>query len=117
MTQEEIKRHRTESILKELIPEALATLKDVELKGLSVTEVVCSKGRNDADVFLDPSICDEEEQRLLLKKLGKVRTVLEKYCLTSEGWYKTPKFHFKFDDAMDRINRLEAIFEQIRQDS
>jgi len=50
MTAEEIKRHRTESVLRELIPEALSQLGDERLRGLTVTEVVCSRGRSDADV-------------------------------------------------------------------
>ena len=39
MNANEIKRMRTESVLKELIPEALATLEDGILKGLCVTDV------------------------------------------------------------------------------
>jgi len=53
MNQEEIKRHRVESLLKEIIPEALATLDDPLLHGLLVTEVICSRGRSDAKVYLD----------------------------------------------------------------
>jgi len=34
MTQEEIKRHRVESVLKEIIPEALATLDDTRINSL-----------------------------------------------------------------------------------
>ena len=41
MNANEIKRMRTESVLKELIPEALATLEDSILKGLCVTDVEC----------------------------------------------------------------------------
>ncbi|HEY9129523.1 MAG TPA: ribosome-binding factor A, partial [Sulfurovum sp.] len=37
MTQEEIKRHRVESILKEIIPEALGSLDDERINGLTVT--------------------------------------------------------------------------------
>ena len=37
MTQEEIKRHRVESVLREIIPEALATLDDSRINGLVVT--------------------------------------------------------------------------------
>ena len=48
MNANEIKRMRTESVLKELIPEALATLEDSILKGLCVTDVECKKGRYDA---------------------------------------------------------------------
>ena len=47
MTHEEIKRHRVESVLKEIIPEALGSLDDERINGLTVTDVVCSKGISD----------------------------------------------------------------------
>ena len=62
MNANEIKRMRTESVLKELIPEALATLEDGILKGLCVTDVECKKGRYDAFVYLDKMMFDEREQ-------------------------------------------------------
>jgi len=62
MREEEIKRKRTESRLVELIPEALSTMNDNRINGLSVTEVVCSRGRYDAKVYLDKSYLDEKEQ-------------------------------------------------------
>ena len=49
-----IKQQKTESILKEIIPEALASLSDERLHGLVVTNVVCSRGRSDAKVYFDP---------------------------------------------------------------
>ncbi|HEG8214573.1 TPA: ribosome-binding factor A, partial [Campylobacter jejuni] len=41
MNPSEIKKLRTESILKELIPEALANLDDENLKNLCVVDVEC----------------------------------------------------------------------------
>ena len=43
----QIKQLRTQSILKELIPEALANLDDEVLKNLCITDVECKKGRYD----------------------------------------------------------------------
>lgn len=43
MNPSEIKKLRTESILKELIPEALANLDDENLKNLCVVDVECKK--------------------------------------------------------------------------
>ena len=116
MTTEEIKRKRADSILRELIPEALSQLADERLKGLTVTEVVCSRGRNDADVYLDPTGVDENEQRTIIKQLKKVSRGLESYCLKAEGWYKCPKFHFKFDRELDRVKRMDALFAQIEKE-
>ncbi len=71
MRESEIKRKRTESLLKELIPEALSTLDDSRVNSLSITEVVCSRGRYDAKVFIDKSGIEESEQKEILLRLKK----------------------------------------------
>ena len=43
MNPSEIKRLRTQSVLKELLPEALSTLEAELLRGLCVTDVECKK--------------------------------------------------------------------------
>ncbi len=116
MTPEEIKRKRANSILRELIPEALSQLGDERLRGLTVTEVICSKGRSDADVYLDPTGIDEAEQRQILKQLKKVTKGLEAYCLKAEGWYRSPNFHFKFDKELDRVKRMDELFAKIEKE-
>ena len=116
MTPEEIKRKRANSILRELIPEAFSNLADEQLRGLTVIEVVCSKGRNDANIYLDPTGIDEDEQHIILKKLKKVTRGLEAYCLKAEGWYRSPKFHFKFDKEFDRIKRIDELFVKIEKE-
>jgi len=65
MTPEEIKRKRTESVLREIIPEALATLDDSRINSLLVTEVVCSRGRSDEQL--------EKQSRMeeLFKQIAK----------------------------------------------
>ncbi len=113
MNPSEIKRKRTESVLKELIPEALATLDDPAINSLIVTEVLCSRGRYDARVFLDPSGLDESEQNKALSKLRKVSGYIKTYIRESEGWYKAPNFKFEFDDELDRISRMDELFKMI----
>jgi len=113
MREEEIKRKRTEARLVELIPEALSTMNDSRINGLSVTEVVCSKGRYDAKVYLDKSYLDEREQREALKQLRIVSNYLSSYIRDSEGWFKAPKFTFEFDDQLERISHIEALFKEI----
>ncbi len=116
MTQAEIKRKRTESILKELIPEALATLDDERINTLSVTEVLCSRGRYDAKVFLDPTGIDPKEQEEALRSLKKVASYLKTYIKEAEGWYKAPNFTFEFDDQMERIERIDQLFKRIEKE-
>jgi ribosome-binding factor A len=115
MTQEEIKRHRVESVLKEIIPEALATLDDSRINTLLVTEVVCSKGRSDAKVYLDKSFLTEAEQREALKQLRVVAGYIQNHCKQSEGWFKAPRFTFEFDEQLEKQSRMEELFKQIAQ--
>ena len=113
MTQEEIKRHRVESVLKEIIPEALGTLDDERINGLSVTDVVCSKGRSDAKVYLDISFLNEKEQNEALRQLRSVTGYLQNHCKQSEGWFKAPRFTFEFDHQLEKVSRIEDLFKQI----
>ena len=113
MREEEIKRKRTEARLVELIPEALSTMNDSRINGLSVTEVVCSRGRYDAKVYLDKSYLNEKEQKEALKQLKVVSNYLSTYIRDSEGWFKSPKFTFEFDNQLERITHIEELFKKI----
>ncbi len=113
MTHEEIKRHRVESVLKEIIPEALGTLDDERINGLCVTDVVCSKGRSDAKVYLDTSFLSEKEQGEALKQLRAVAGYIQNHCKQSEGWFKAPRFTFEFDHQLEKVSRIEDLFKQI----
>jgi len=113
MTQEEIKRHRVESILKEIIPEALTTLDDSRINSLLVVDVVCSKGRSDAKVYLEPSFLSPKEQQEALKQLRSVSGYIQNHCKQSEGWFKAPRFTFEFDQQLEKTIRIEELFKQI----
>ncbi len=117
MNPAQIKQKRTESLLKELIPEALSTLDDNRLNTLIVTEVLCSRGRYDAKVFLDPEDKDEAEQAEILKRIRRVAGYLKSYIRDSQGWYKAPNFTFEFDDELERISRLDELFKEISKES
>ncbi len=113
MTHEEIKRHRVESVLKEIIPEALATLDDSRINSLLVTDVVCSKGRSDAKVYLDKSFLTPKEQGEALRQLRVVAGYIQNHCKQSEGWFKAPRFTFEFDEQLEKQSRMEELFKQI----
>lgn len=117
MTPAEIKLKRTESILAELIPEALSQLNDQRLHEIDVIEVKCSKGRSDAKVYLDPSYFNEEEQKTNLKLLNKARPIIEDYCLKDQGWFRCPKLAFVFDDHFEKTQNIEELFKKIAKES
>jgi len=113
MREEEIKRKRTESRLVELLPEAFAGMNDNRINALSVTAVICSRGRYDARVFLDKSYLTDKEQGEALRQLRTVSGYLSTYVRESEGWFKSPKFTFEFDSQLEKISNIDAIFKEI----
>lgn len=114
MNQAEIKRKRTESVLKEVLPQAFSMLDDTQLQNLIVTEVVCSRGRYDSKVYLDKSGVNLDEQQDILKKLRKVQGFLKNYIRESEGWYRSPNFTFEFDEYLEQVGRIDELFNKIK---
>jgi len=116
VTPAQIKQKRTESLLLELIPEAISSLKDARLHEIDVVEVVCSKGRSDAKVFLDPHSYTEKERNLFLKLLRGARPVIEAHCMQDQGWYRCPNLTFEFDTHFERVSKVEDLFKQIAKE-
>ena len=111
-----INLQRTESLLMELIPEALSTLSDSRISGIAVTEVNCKNGKYDAIVYYDGSDYTKQEQELLNGLLKKANGAIKTYCLNATGWYKCPNFRFKADDSLEKSNHIESLFSQIKKD-
>lgn len=113
MKDKSLKIQKTESYLKELVPEAFATLEDSRINSLLVTDVDCSKGKYDATVYLSPEFITEDEQKEILKQLRKANHSVKEYCLNATGWFRCPSFQFKFDKDLEKRNRIDKLFEQI----
>ena len=116
MSEKSIKVQRKESILVELLNEAFSTLNDSRLNSLHVLDVVCSKGASDAKVYLEKSILTPAEQKEALKLIKKANGLISRYCLESTGWYKVPKFTYTFDELFEKENKMEELFERIKND-
>ncbi len=110
-----LKEKRAASLLKELLAEAMGTLNDEILQGVTVTDVDVKRGLYDADVYIDKSIYTPQEQKEILKHLQRAERVLRGYCLESSGWFKCPKFHFKFDETLEQQKKIEELFEKIKE--
>ena len=117
MTEAQIKLKRTESVLLELIPQALGSMNDKRLHELDIIEVVCSRGKSDAKVYINPHDLKESEKNDYLKLLRKARPIVETYCLKDQGWYRCPKFTFEFDEQLQKSKNLEALFQKIAKPS
>ena len=115
MSSKSIKVQRKESILVELVNEALSTLNDSRVNSLNVLEVVCSRGASDAKIYLDKSILSSEEQKEALKLLRKANSAISRYCLESTGWYRVPKFTYTFDELFEKENKMEELFKKIEK--
>lgn len=117
MTEAQIKLKRTESVLLELIPQALGAMNDKRLHELNILEVKCSRGKSDAKVYINPNEYSEQEKRDYLKLLRKARPIVETHCLKDQGWYRCPKFTFEFDEQLAKTQNLEELFKKIAKDS
>jgi len=113
MTEAQIKLKRTESVLLELIPQALGSMNDKRLHELNIIEVVCSRGKSDAKVYINPQEYSEKEKRDYLKLLRNARPIVETYCLKDQGWYRCPTFTFEFDEQLQKSKNLEELFKKI----
>ena len=111
-----IKLERTQSLLKELIPTALANLNDTRLNALNVIEVKCSRGKYSAQVFFFFSSLDKQEQKEILNQLKKAKNLIKEYCLEETGWFRCPDFQFFFDESLEIENKLDKIFRTIEQE-
>ena len=116
MMDKSIKIQRTESVLKELIPEALCTLEDEMLRGVCVVDVQCSRGKYDAIVSLDGSIYDEAEKRYIVSHLDRVQRHIQTHCMQAEGWFRCPHFKFRFDDSLELQNKMDALFAKVEEE-
>ncbi|MCK9454452.1 MAG: 30S ribosome-binding factor RbfA [Sulfurimonas sp.] len=116
MTEAQIKLKRTESLLLELIPEALGSLNDNRLHKLDIIDIKCSRGRSDAKVYIDPASFSEQEKSEFLKLLKKARPILETFCMKEQGWFRSPKFTFEFDEQLKKAQKIEELFKKISKD-
>ena len=97
----------------ELVPEALGSLNDARLHQLEIVDIKCSKGRSDAKVYLDPSDFSEQEKSELLRLLKKARPIVEDYCMKDQGWFRSPKLAFEFDEQFKKAQDIEELFKKI----
>jgi len=117
MTEAQIKLKRTESVLLELVPQALGYMNDKRLHELDILEVVCSRGKSDAKVYINPHELKQSEKNDYLRLLRKARPIVETYCLKDQGWYRCPKFTFEFDEQLQKSKNLEDLFKKIAKTS
>jgi len=113
MRDKSINLQRTESFLKEIIPEAFSSLDDVTLNSLGVIEVDCKKGKYDALVYLDATFLNDKDKKEVLATLRRVNSRIKGYISNASGWYRVPKLTYKFDNSLEKRNKIDDLFAQI----
>jgi len=113
MKNKSVNLQRTESLLEELIPEALSSLNDNRITSLTITEVDCKNGKYDAKVYYDASDFDKDEQKEIRVSLRKANGAIKSYILGATSWYKCPDFTFIVDDMLEKRARMDDLFSQI----
>ena len=77
-----IKQQRLESLLQEILSEALSQLNDAQINTLSITGVKCSKGKQSAEVYIEGTDIPPQERKVILTRLHKAQGILKEYVLT-----------------------------------
>jgi len=113
LTNKSINLQRTESLLQELIPEALSSLNDHRIISLTITEVDCKNGKYDAKVYFDGSDFTKDELKEIRSSLRKANGAIKSYVLGATSWYKCPNFTFLVDDIMEKRARMDDLFAKI----
>ncbi|MDD2698612.1 MAG: 30S ribosome-binding factor RbfA [Arcobacteraceae bacterium] len=117
MKDKSINLQRTESLLRELVPEALGDLNDNRINSLTITDVQCKNGKYDAKVYYDGNDLTPHERKEVQKALYSANSRIKSYILNSTGWYKCPDFTFENDTKLESVNKLEELFSKIRKDT
>lgn len=111
-----IKQQRTESLLHEIINEAISQLADSNINALSITAVNCSKGKQSAEVYIEGTGIAQDERTKILKQLHKAQNTLQNHIITATQWFRAPNLHFKFDDSLSQVNKLDKIFAHLENE-
>lgn len=110
-----INLQRTESLLMELIPQALSNLDDERINSLPITGVNCKNGKYDAIVYFDGSDFDKDEIKTIISLLNRANGRIKSDVLASTNWYKCPNFTFVNDTSLEKSKHIEDLFAQIRK--
>lgn len=111
-----IKQQRTQSLLQEVLSEALSQLQDTQINTLTITDVKCSKGKQSAEVYIEGTDLSPNERRVILERLKKAQGILKEYVLSSTQWFRSPNLSFKFDDTLRSANNLDSIFAKLERE-
>ena len=116
MLYKSIKLKKTDSILKDLISEALMSLDEGILAGICVSNVDCSKGKYDAKVYMEDVSFTKNQKVDILNCLNKSKTYIRSYCFQRSKWYRFPSLSFEFDNSLRRRNDINSMLSKLQME-
>lgn len=111
---ESVHAMRLDAVLLEYLQEALGTLGNERLNGLTLTRVHCSKGKHHAHVYIDGHSLESSEHTEALRDLKRATPLLRAYVLQMSGWFKCPQLSFHIDKALEQEQRLQHLLDRIK---
>lgn len=110
-----IKAQRVESLLLEVLSEAIASLDDRRLNSLVITRIR-AKGKQSAEVYIEGTDIESSARSQILGCLRKAESALKEQILSATGWFKAPHLSFSFDDSLSNANALDKIFQHLAKE-
>lgn len=97
----------------ELASVVLREMRDPRVSMLSITDTQVSRDFAVADVYVaSVAATDEAARRELVSVLSNAAGFLRSAVAKRQGWRKTPRLRFHYDDLPERGARLGALIDQ-----
>jgi ribosome-binding factor A len=106
------RRRRVDAAIRQIISEALPTLKDPRIGFVTVTGVKATKDFAYATVYVSV-LGSEQEQQKTLEGLTAARGVLQAQIARELGTRRTPVLTFEYDPAVERGVRLGQLIDEL----
>jgi ribosome-binding factor A len=106
------RKRRVNEAIREVLSDALPTLKDPRIGFVTVTGVQATKDFTQAKVFVSVLGTDEERERTL-EGLRAAHGVLQGHVARELRLRRTPVLSFEYDPAVERGVRLTKIIDEL----
>jgi ribosome-binding factor A len=106
------RRRRVDEAIRQILSEAVPTLKDPRIGFVTVTGVKATKDFAQATVYVSV-LGSEQEQAKTLEGLTAARGVLQAQVARELGLRRTPVLAFEYDPAVERGVRLGQLIDEL----
>ena len=110
------RRRRVDEAIRQILSEAVPTLKDPRIGFVTVTGVKATKDFSQATVYVSV-LGSEQELAKTLEGLTAARGVLQAQVARELGLRRTPVLAFEYDPAVERGVRLGKLIDELAPES